>query len=121
MMRVSETEVVIDVSGLGRLIGGPSEIAGGLARALHGAGLAASVGLAATQTAARLLTWDARARAALAPPADAIAALPIARLLPLETLPRGMNDRDRARPYEIFEKWGLATLGDVAALPSDAF
>ncbi|MGH9407921.1 MAG: hypothetical protein ACRD1V_00550 [Vicinamibacterales bacterium] len=121
VMRVSETEVVIDISGLGRLIGGPSEIAGGLARAVHDAGLAASVGLAVTQTAARLLTWDDRVRDALAPPADAIAALPIARLLPLETLPRGMNDRDRARPYEIFEKWGLATLGDVAALPSDAF
>ena len=28
-----------------------------------------------------------------------------------------MNHRDRARPYDTFEKWGIATLGDLAALP----
>jgi len=28
-----------------------------------------------------------------------------------------MNVRDRERPYEIFEKWGIATLGELAALP----
>jgi protein ImuB len=28
-----------------------------------------------------------------------------------------MNERDRARPYDTFERWGIATLGDLAALP----
>src|SRR6185503_4398345 len=26
--------------------------------------------------------------------------------------------RDRARPYETFQRWGIATLGDLAALPA---
>src|SRR4029450_1709861 len=39
-------------------------------------------------------------------------------LRPLEILPPGMNQRDRARPYEICEKWGIATLADLAALPA---
>ena len=29
-----------------------------------------------------------------------------------------MNHRDRARPYETLERWGIATLGDLAALPA---
>jgi protein ImuB len=44
--------------------------------------------------------------------------LPVSLLEPLETLPPAINHRDRARPYEIFEKWGIATLGDLAALPA---
>ena len=42
----------------------------------------------------------------------------MALLQPLETLPPAMNHRDRARPYETFEQWGIATLGDLAALPA---
>jgi protein ImuB len=43
--------------------------------------------------------------------------LPVTALQPLETLPPAINHRDRARPYEIFESWGIATLGDLTALP----
>lgn len=113
VMRVSEQDVLLDVSGLGRLIGGPSDIARELTRALHEAGVAGAVGLGSTQTTARLLAADDDRTAS-------IARLPVARLQPLETLPRGMNERDRTRPYDIFEQWGIATLGDLAALPSDA-
>src|SRR5258708_17919433 len=44
--------------------------------------------------------------------------LPVTLLQPLETVPPGMNHRDRARPYETFERWGIVTLGDLVALPA---
>ena len=110
---VSDREVLLDVSGLGRLIGEPPEIARQLARAIEGAGLKGDVALAPTQTRARLLATQ---------PADfdisAFPQLPVGVLRPLETLPPGMNHRDRDRPYEIFASWGIATLGDLAALPA---
>jgi len=116
IMRVSDQEVVLDVSGLGALIGEPPVIATELARALREAGADATVAIAPTQTMARL--------AACRPPrsavADTIVDLPVHLLQPLETLPPAMNHRDRARPYETFERWGIATLGDLAALPAAA-
>ena len=115
VMVASECEVLLDVSGLGRLIGDPPAIAAALARALFAAGAAASVALAPTQTAARLLATQAPGC-----PAAHLPHLPVALLRPLETLPPAMNHRDRARPYETLEAWGLATLGDLAALPAAA-
>jgi hypothetical protein len=112
-MVASEREVLLDVSGLGRLIGEPPAIAAALARALFEAGLEASVALAATQTAARLLATQAPNCLATHVPH-----LPVTLLQPLETLPPAMNHRDRARPYETFERWGIATLGDLVALPA---
>ena len=113
VMRVSGTEIIVDVSGLERLIGEPPAILGELTHALRDAGIAGAAAIGATQTLARL-------RAACGHSSAAIAALPVALLQPLETLPHGINDRDRVRPYDIFEKWGIATLGDLAALPADA-
>jgi len=54
IMRVSDQEVVLDVSGLGALIGEPPVIATELARALREAGADATVAIAPTQTMARL-------------------------------------------------------------------
>ena len=113
VMRASDGEVVVDVSGLGRLIGEPPEIARQLARAMYDAGLTASVAIATTQAMARVLATQL--------PDYPIARFPdlsVNYLRPLEILPPGMNQRDRARPYEIFEKWGIATLADLAALPA---
>jgi len=131
VMVASECEVLLDVSGLGRLIGEPPAIAAALARALFAAGAAASIALAPTQTAARLLATqppldaarggpldDARDRPGC--PATHLPHLPVGLLRPLETLPPAMNHRDRARPYETLEAWGIATLGDLAALPAAA-
>jgi protein ImuB len=118
IMRVSDSEVLLDVSGLGRLIGEPAEIARQLARAMYDMGLTARVALAPTQTMARLI--------AAAPASDfyistfpnfQISHLPVSLLQPLEALPPAMNHRDRARPYETFQRWGIATLADLAALP----
>ena len=110
VMTASEREVLVDISGLGRLIGPPDEIARQLARATSDAGVTASVAIGPTQTIARLLahaetdygSWPR---------------LPVPLLEPLESTAT-MNDRDRARPYETFERWGIVTLGDLAALPA---
>jgi protein ImuB len=122
VMAAGEREVLLDVSGLGRLIGAPPAIAAALARALFEAGLEASVALAATQIAARLLATQAPNC-----PATHVPHLPVTLLQPLETLPPAMNHRDRARRYEtrdakrlyeILARWGIATLGDLVALPA---
>lgn len=115
VMRASDSEVLLDVSGLGALIGAPPVIARELTRALHDAGVAGHVAIAPTQTMARLL---AAARPGRSSVLDAIDDLPVRLLAPLETLPPALNHRDRARPYETFERWGIATLGDLAALPA---
>ena len=113
VMVASAGEVLLDGSGLGRLVGEPPAIAPELARPLFAAGLAANVARAATQTAARLLATQAPNC-----PATHLPHLPVTLLPPLETLPPAMNQRDRARPYETFARWGIATLGDLAALPA---
>ena len=110
VMRVAAGELLVDVSGLGRLIGRPDDIARELRRAVSGAAVDAAVAVAPTQTAARVL--------ARVPGATAIAGLPVAVLRELETLPPATNVRDRERPYDTLERWGVATLGDLAALPA---
>ncbi len=112
-MVASEREVLLDVSGLGRLIGEPPAIACALARAVSDAGIEAQVALAPTQTAARLLATQSPEC-----PASHLPHLPVTRLQPLETLPPAITHRDRARPYETFQRWGIATLGDLVALPA---
>ena len=129
IMRVSDREVLLDVSGLGRLIGEPPVVAAELARALREAGLpTARVAIAETQTAARLLTGlpdspiprfpDSPITRFPDSPIARLPGLPVAALQPLETLPPAINHRDRARPYDVFERWGIATLGDLTALPA---
>jgi protein ImuB len=121
IMRVSSSEVLLDVSGLGRLIGEPREIARQLARALDAAGVEARVAIAPTQTVARLLASAGVSGFQISTFPDfhisKFSNLPVSLLQPLETLPPAMNHRDRARPYDTFEKWGIATLGALAALP----
>jgi protein ImuB len=132
VMVVSEREVLLDVSGLGRLIGEPPAIARALARAVYDAGLKASVALGPTQTVARLLAtqWPLDGvRGRSDDPMTQLPHLPVTLLQPLETLPPAMHHRDRARPYEtrdakrlyeILARWGIATLGDLTALPAAA-
>jgi protein ImuB len=113
IMRVGDREVLLDVAGLGRLIGDPPAIARELRRSIVEAGVDASLAIAPTQTMARLLATQASGY-----PIERFAEIPVALLQPLETLPPAMNHRDRVRPYATFEKWGIATLGDLAALPA---
>jgi protein ImuB len=121
VMRCSPHELLIDVAGLGRLIGPPAVIARELARAAREARLDARIAVAATQTAARLLTRGTPSEIAVAETdvARAVAPLPVRLLQDLEVVPEGMPVRDRLRPFETFDRWGIATLGDLAALPAD--
>ena len=117
--------VVLDVSGLGRLLGTPQTIGAELARAGAAAGADVRIAIARSQTAARLLS--------IAHPGPAIAAGECAAAvawLPLETL-RVLIEDDAAGDgkatarvkaavdrLDTFRRWGLTTLGEIAALPS---
>jgi len=121
VMVASERDVLVDVSGLGRLIGPPDEIARQLAHAVSDAGVQANVALGKTQTIARVLAHAAETGHGLTPGACGRCPwthLPVHMLQELETLPPAMNQRDRARPYETFDRWGIVTVADLAALPA---
>src|SRR5262245_3846733 len=110
--------VVVDVSGLGRLIGPPPVIAAEIDRAARGAGRDGLVACAPAQPAARLLAIGSAPRMVVTGNvATAIAALPVTLAGELETLPAAISSRDRARPFETLSRWGIATLGELAALP----
>jgi len=113
--------VIVDVSGLGRLIGAPPVIAAEIDRAARQAGIDVRVAIAPTQTAARLLAIGCPPRMVVTGDvAAALAPLPVTLLCELEALPGGLSPRDRARPFDTLSLWGIATLGDLAALPPAA-
>jgi protein ImuB len=143
---VEPEALAIDLHGLERLFGQPREIGEELRRALAQAGLETHIAIAATRTAARLLA-HARAGLTVVDrggePA-ALAPLPIALLLSLlgEPMPAPAGPRGPARFYrsspvqeivkprrrrsglpvtdrlQTFRRWGIGTLGDLAALPA---
>jgi len=115
--QVSDREVVLDASGLGRLIGPPAEIERQLAHALLDARVVAAVAIAPTQTIARLLAHAAETGHG-ACGRGPWPQLPVEWLGELEVLPPGIQHRDRARPYETLSRWGIATVGELAALPA---
>ena len=123
--RHGASTVVLDVSGLGRLLGDAAAIGAELARAAADASNAhIRVAIARSQTAARLLAIGCPGPTI----ADTDAALAIAPL-PLDTLRVFVEDDDRhgaataARiaatvdRLDTFRRWGLTTLGEIAALP----
>lgn len=120
--------VVLDVAGLGRLFGGPATIAAELARAG-----APHVAVAASQTAAILL---ARLRpgvtVAAGEPEAALRDVPMALLQQLlaeraagiapararRTAGASASTVNDERPFDVLRRWGLQTLGELAALPA---
>ena len=115
IQRYGETDVVLDVSGLGRLLGDAHAIGAELAQAG-----AERVAVCQSQIGARLL---ARARAGLSvvPPADVGDTLAKALgPIPLDVLQQLTADVDRDSPFEVLRRWGLKTLGEFAALPAKA-
>ena len=108
--------VLLDLSGLTRLFGDADAMAHELHRAVLDRGVSARVAVAGTGTAARLLAVaDGAAPDVRVVPcgaeADALAPLPITVL--------ALMDAD-VPAVETFHRWGLRTLGDLAALPADA-
>ena len=137
--------LAIDLHGLERLFGQPRELGDELRRALAGAGLETHIAVASTRTAARLLA-HARAGLTLIEPGGEAAALapqPIALLLglldqpapgvapprasarfyrtsPVQELVKPRRSRGRTPATDLlqtFRRWGVRTLGDLAALP----
>ncbi|MGH9412383.1 MAG: hypothetical protein ACRD0Y_01460 [Terriglobales bacterium] len=106
---------LLDLSGMESCLGPAPAIAQKLERRLREQGLAPRLGLAATRTAALL-----GAEAGIAPiladaPAAALAGLPLATLVALREC-----GAEAAACIEVFTRWGLRTLGEVAALPPRA-
>ena len=120
--------VVLDARGLQRLFGRDAQVAALCHRQAAERGVEAAVAIAATRTAALLLALGGRDLVTVAAggEAAAVAPLPIgllARLVALEMPGRARAGRragDAAAelPLATWRRWGLATLGALAALPS---
>jgi len=113
--------VVLDVSGLGRLLGDARAIGVELQRRADGCG-DLRVGIAPTQTAARLLAIaHAGLTVATGEMGDAIAALPmvVLRQLASDDPEESVAAQKLAlKQIDTFDRWGLTTLGELAALPA---
>ena len=110
--RHGETSVVLDIAGLGRLLGDAEGIASELLRTVVERGIKGSIAVAPTQTAARLL---ARANPEVTVVTGDIAAA--VAPLPLETLATLADADTTERLFDILRRWGIRTIGEFAALP----
>jgi protein ImuB len=139
VQRHGEACVVCDVSGLERLLGDPATIGREIARACAARGGAdgVAIAVAATQMAALLLTMAGPGCTVVTgDPAGALAPIPLRVLQQLlaglhgVTFLRAKRQRQQARHkavwdayercFDVFERWGLKTLGDLTALPAAA-
>lgn len=118
----SERLVTLDISGLDRLFGTPQSIGEALRRTAAERGLHTHVAIAATRTAALLL---AQARAGLTviaagEEAAALAPLPLRVLIEAGGAGKaeGAGKDALALPPFLPQRWGLGTLGDLAAIPA---
>jgi protein ImuB len=125
-------EVVLDVDGLTRLFGDARTIAAEIRRTAADRKLRVRVAIAGSRVAARLLVRH-RAGLTVIDPADgpagqadaeAVAQVPIELLLEVMPPPDGTTadagrvreDQERVRTLR---RWGLRTMGELAALPPD--
>jgi protein ImuB len=102
--------VHVDLDGLGRLFAGDAEIGRRLRRQARAVGLEARVGIAGSRAAAGVAARLGPMGHALAPGTER-AALSVVPLATLEWPPA---------LSATFARWGLVTLGDLAALPRPA-
>jgi protein ImuB len=121
--RHGDSSVVLDISGLGRLLGTPQTIGTELARAADAYAADVRVAIARSQTAARLLSIaHPGPTIADGDGAAAVALLPIEtlRVLIEEDVVRGSGAAARLKAtidrLDTFRRWGLTTLGEIAVL-----
>ena len=115
---VEGREVVLDLAGLTRLFGDATTIGDQLRRTAADRGLRVRIAIAGTRTAARLLA-HARAGITIVDAGTEAAAL---AALPLVLLARISQSNVSDDPNDLLmtlRRWGLRTLGDLAALPAD--
>jgi len=126
--------VVIDARGLGRLFGDAARVAAICRQQAVDRGVDVTAAIASTRTAALLLALAGGSPAGIvtvAPGGEAAALAPlpvslVARLAALEPLPRpGTRTASRGAasaaaevPLDTWRRWGIGTLGALAALPS---
>jgi protein ImuB len=114
IQRHGSNTVVLDVSGLGQLLGDPVTIAAELARAG-----ASRVAIAPSQIAARLL---ARAGSGVSVVTGDLE--PALSRIPLSVLGELVADAGspvmvaHPSPFDVMVRWGLKTLGELATLPA---
>ena len=130
-------QVVLDLSGLARLFGDARAMGEALVRTAADRGLRVRVAIAGTRTSARLLVCAASGPVTVVDPgteAATLARLPIQRLAvlahdepvaPARRRTLGRTLAPSAAPSHVavlstFRRWGLRTLGEVAALPAAA-
>jgi protein ImuB len=124
IQRHGPSSVVLDVSGLGRLLGDAQAIGTELHRAARERSTAVHVSIAPTQAAALLLACAAARGGAPPSPVvasaapDALAPLPLAALQQVVVEAYGGADARHARAFDVLRLWGLTTIGECAALPS---
>jgi len=109
--------VVFDASGLSRVIGAPAEIAREVQALAAEQGVSVRVALAPTRVAAWLLAHQRPGLTVVADPKDtkaALAPLPVSALSSLPGNPR--RKKPEADAILTLGRWGLRTLGQVAAL-----
>jgi protein ImuB len=107
--------VVLDIAGLQRLLGDAARIAGDLARAG-----APRVAVATSQIAAILLARAAEGvTVAAGDPETALRDVPIGVLEQFLVESGGAEEpATRERTFDVARRWGLSTLGELAALPA---
>ena len=109
--RTGQECVVFDASGLVRLVGDARAIGHAIVNTARERGLDVRVALASTRTAARLAVTGGSALTVIPPGQErpALAGLPL----------RALEESSRSnRTLDLLHRWGLRTVGEVAALPA---
>ena len=132
----SPREITLDLSGLERLFGEARAIAHELRRTAADRGVQVRVAIAGTRTAARLFVHHRAGITVIdrGSEAEMLASLPLGLLdafgsAPMARARRGTRpttpnfqpptSQSESTPTETLRRWGLRTLGEFAALPSD--
>ena len=112
-------DVVMDLAGLGRLLGDRHTIAAEVRRTAADRGLRVRVAMTDGRTAARLLVHQRPGLTVLDPAgdADALAPLPVEALHAL--VAGAVVDEELAALTRTLRRWGVTTLGAFVALPPD--
>ena len=126
IQRYGACAVVLDVSGLGRLLGDAQAIGTELQRAARERSNGIHVAIAPTQTAALLLAHSPSHRFERSPGLtvitgdveDAVAEIPLTVLRRIVEEAHGQPPALHEKMFDMLQRWGLTTIGELARLPA---